>query len=380
MIKDRAQKKLAARFCAAQRIVPFAEVIVRSSAALEDSPVDVTDVDLLGIEFGRRGAERRILFDCKTGKMSAINRALWVGGVKYYTGADEAYLILKRDAPYSHRLVANEMNIHIHSEDNFAKFAASVAPDFLYDCTYLDDMNVWDSFPALMSDNPKIKDLINFSNIVSASEKSGAKGLRSGLSVLLKTAPELDPRKERHVFIYAAFLSAFAAFAAMTAVDMKNVFQFDMNRDDFDKTARYYIWGGRDSYQMRRSLKASLEKSNLEGSVDLELPEWPRFLNMFRGFLDAPDLLAAVPYLSKEIAFRIMSGSRMEPDRRIAKIFFDNNRARQFLFALNSYLIAAGRIPREMQKIYEDMVNSILSAYDENDLSISPLPQSGLLI
>lgn len=361
MIKDRLQKKLAAKFCAAQRIVPYAEVIVRSSASLEDAPVDITDADLLGVEYGHRGVERRILFDCKTGKMSAINRALWVAGLKSYMEADEAYLILKKDAPYSHRLASSSMDVHIHSEANFSKFAGSMSPDFNYDCTYLDDMNVWEAFPDLMNDHPRLRDIIFFSNTVSATEKSGAKGIRSGLSVLLKSSPELDPRKQKHFFLYANFLSAFAGFAAITTVDMRNVFQFDMNKDDFDKTARYYIWGGRDSYQMRRNLKASLEKSGTSEGVSLELPEWAKFVNMFRGFLDAPELLAEIPYLTKEIAFRIMSGHRLETDQRLRELFGRNNRARQFIFSINSYLVAAGRMPKEMQHLYEEAVNAMLS-------------------
>ena len=41
MIKDKAQKRLAAKFCAAQGIVPFLEVVVRSQAGLENWPVDI---------------------------------------------------------------------------------------------------------------------------------------------------------------------------------------------------------------------------------------------------------------------------------------------------------------------------------------------------
>ena len=41
MIKDKALKRLAAKFCEAQGIVPFLEVVVRSQAGLENWPVDI---------------------------------------------------------------------------------------------------------------------------------------------------------------------------------------------------------------------------------------------------------------------------------------------------------------------------------------------------
>ncbi|WGM39936.1 hypothetical protein [Caulobacter sp. NIBR1757] len=362
MIKDRAQKRMAAKFCAAQAIVPFAEVVVRSSASLEESPVDITDIDVAGIQYGHRGAERRILFDCKTGKMSAINRALWVAGVARYVDAQEAYLILKKDAPYSHRLAANELCVHVHSELNFEKHASSVAPAYNYDCTYLDDMDVWDGMATVANGVQRLQELVQFSNMAPPLERNGPKGLRGALAILLRAAPEIDPRKPKHIFIYSLALSAFACFSAMTASDMKTIFQFDMTKEDFDRTARYYLWGGRDSYQMRRALKASIDHSGTpDSSIDLELPQWPRFLNMFRSFLDAPDLLSATPYLSKEIAFRAATGSRQEPDHRLSQMLSENKRARQFLFQMNAYLISAARLPKELQDTYESLVNSVTS-------------------
>jgi hypothetical protein len=109
MIRDRPQKKLAAKFCAALGITPFLEVVVRSQAGLEDSPVDITDIDVLGVDLGRLGTVQRLIFDCKSGysKMSPINRSLWAGGLKSFVKADRAYLLQTKLPPYSHRLAAN---------------------------------------------------------------------------------------------------------------------------------------------------------------------------------------------------------------------------------------------------------------------------------
>lgn len=359
-MKDRSQKQLAAKFCASQRIVPFAEVVVRSSAALEETPIDVTDVDVLGVEFGRRGIERRIVFDCKTGKMSAVNRALWVSGLKTYVKASEAYLILKKEAPYSHRLVANELGVHIHSEVNFGRFASSLAADYDFDITYLADMDKWDSFYEIMSKYPRLADLVRYSNVTAATESNGARGLRAALGVFLKVAPELDPRNRTHLFLYCNFLSACAVFMTLSAVDMKNIFQFDMDKAAFERTLRYYVWGGKDSYVMRKNFRATMERAGASGAnVEVELPDWPKFLNLFRAFLDAPDALADLPYLAKEVAFRVPGPPRAEPDARLRKLFNENNRARQFLFLINSYLVSAANLPRDMRLAYEEAVNTL---------------------
>ena len=140
MIKDRAQKKLAAKFCAAQGIVPFAEVVVSAQTGLEESTVAITDVDVLGVDLGRAGVVQRLLFDCKTArKQSGINRALWAGGLKSLVHADRVFVSQKKESPYSHKLAANTFNVHIHSEDSFARYANAIAPAFSRDITYLDD-------------------------------------------------------------------------------------------------------------------------------------------------------------------------------------------------------------------------------------------------
>lgn len=142
MIKDRGQKKLAARFCAVQGIIPFAEVIVRSSANLEEAPADITDLDMLGIDIGRFGARQKIIFDCKTAnRQSGINRALWAAGLRDYVKAHTAFVIQMKSVPNSHRIAAASFGVNIHSEDGFRRFASSLSQDFVRDVTYLDEMD-----------------------------------------------------------------------------------------------------------------------------------------------------------------------------------------------------------------------------------------------
>ncbi|MFI4987548.1 MAG: hypothetical protein ACHQF3_08910, partial [Alphaproteobacteria bacterium] len=91
--KDRFLKELAVRYCLARRVIPFLEVVVRSTADLSDSVEVLTDLDVLGIGAVGDGGLRRTIFDCKTtNKMSSVNRAFWAAGIKEYAGCDEAYV------------------------------------------------------------------------------------------------------------------------------------------------------------------------------------------------------------------------------------------------------------------------------------------------
>lgn len=95
-------------------MVPFPEVIVRSATGLEDSPVDITDVDVIGIELSTIGSIRCTMFDYKTAnKQSAINRALWAYGLKSLVNADAAYIIQVRPSPDSHKLTASSFSVYI---------------------------------------------------------------------------------------------------------------------------------------------------------------------------------------------------------------------------------------------------------------------------
>jgi hypothetical protein len=363
MIKDRAQKKLAAKFCAAQGIVPFLEVVVRSQTGLEESPVDITDIDALGLALGRAGAVQRLLFDCKTGsKISAINRALWAGGLKTLIAADRAYVIQKKEAPYSHKLVANGFNVSIHSEDTFVRYAQSITSNFARDVSYLDDMDTWDAFVQLRQAQPALTELLWYITTRAALDRSGPKGIRVGLSALLKAGPELDPQKPLHRLVFGSCVSAFLIFLSLSATSLMEVFQFSMEKQDFERTIRYFVWEGQENYDSRRRMKAAIDKAKGEiVAADFELPEWDRFLNIIRSFLDAPESLATLPYLAKEIAFRGIAGQRTEPDDHLRALFQANNRARQFVFATASYLVHATRLPREFGQRFEAEINSLVT-------------------
>lgn len=365
MIKDRGQKKLAARFCAVQGVVPFAEVLVRSAASIDDVPIDMTDVDIMGIDVTRMEYRARTIFDCKTAnKQSGINRALWASGLKSYVNASSAFIIQIKKVPATHRVVAASMGIHIHTEDSFRRYAASISQDFLRDVTYLDEMDRWDDLITLSKQYPGLSDLVFFVTTQAAIETSGPRALRNGLSIVMKSAGELDPAKAAHRMLFQCALSAFLLHASYAVADLKNVFDFNMSQLDFDRLLRFFLWEGRENYELRRKLRRALieRTSASDAEADFDLPEWPRLLQLFRTFLEAPEGLASLPLIAKELAFReAMPSSKADADQRLVSLFSSNKRARQFIFAASSYLCAASGVPRDFERLLEEQINKLLS-------------------
>jgi hypothetical protein len=374
MIKDKEQKQLALKFCAAQGIVPFMEVIVRSQTGVEETPVDITDIDVFGVDLGPFGATQRIVFDCKSGaKLSAVNRALWAAGLKSFVEANRAYVIQKREVPYSHKIAANSLQVSVHSEESFKKYASSITTDFLKDVSYLDDLKIWDEFLTLSQTQPALKDLLWFSTTQAALERSAPRGIRVGLSALISVAPELDPKKPLHCFCLANAISSFMIFCSLSSTTLKELFQFSMAKEDFERVVRYFIWEGRENYLNRRQMKAAIDKAKgITNAQEFDLPEWARFLQLMRSFLDAPESLTKLPYLMKEIAFRWVSGARPDPDQSLRSLFNSNARSRQFIFACVTYVVAAAKLPKEFSTLIESQINGLLAAIPQQ----SPAPEA----
>jgi hypothetical protein len=122
------------------------------------------------------------------------------------------------------------------------------------------------------------------------------------------------------------------------------------------------VWEGKDNYVSRLNMKVAIDKARGEdGPSQFDLPEWDRFLNLVRSFLDAPDALTHLSFLSKEIAFREVTGARSDPDEHLRNLFGSNPRARQFIFMTAAYLAAAGKLPKEFASQLEATVNALVT-------------------
>jgi hypothetical protein len=357
MIKDIHQKMKAVRYCVALGIVPYMEVVVRFTSDVSETPSNITDVDVLGIKPCSDGRSHRIIFDCKTlNKMSPINRALWASGLMALTNSDEAFVILLKSAPEVHRLAGNSLKVRLFTEASFDKYAHSAAKDYSVINSYLENQEAWDTLAEIPKKYPSIEPYWSFLNSGAALELDGKQGLRTLMSKCKKIENELDPLKAEHRSLYKLTVSQLCFYMSEMVRDFQNIFNPDMEKKDFEKILRYYIWGGKENYELRQRLNVAIRAARGATESEIthfEFPAWDRFVDLFRSFLNAPLLLGSVCLPLKDAAFREVSNVTPDLDRRLAQRLDSNDRVRQFILAASSYLIAATRLPKDFKNCIE---------------------------
>jgi hypothetical protein len=356
--KDTVQKEKAIRYCISNGILPYLEVVVDNVREITDIKTGITDIDVLGIEVSRRGAARKTLFDCKTvGKMSAINRAFWAAGVMAYTGCNESYVILTKKATEAHRVSARQLNVHLFQEQEFDSYAQSANINYLDVLSYSSTISNWHNFYDIFQKYTHLKSLGEYINIKLPLEKDSARSLRELIGVVRANKGELDPAKPGHMAVYSSIILSFILVMVPISSQIADIYNQDMSKSDYEKILRYYVWGGRESYILRRDLKnAALEASGIKKG-ELELPGWNDFVQVSRNFLDAPSELREALIPCREISLRCISTSSDEIDSQLQLKIKKSNRVNQFMIAASTYLYKATGLPKDF---HENILQIIL--------------------
>lgn len=361
--KDTVQKEKAIRYCISNGILPYLEVIVNNVREITDIKTVITDLDVLGVEVSRRGVIRKTLFDCKTvGKMSAINRAFWAAGVMAFTGCDEAYVILGKKASEAHRVSAKSLKVHLFQEQDFDSYAQTSNINYLDVFSYSSKISTWHLLYSSFEKNDNLKSLGEYINSKLPLEKDNAKSLRELIGIIRAHRGEIDPAKAEHMAIYFSLILSFILVMSPVSSQMSDVYDQDMSLASYEKTLRYYIWGGRESYIQRRDLKnAVLDISGVKRG-ELELPGWADFVQVSRGFIDAHSELREALLPCRELSLRCLSTIEYEIDVRLRKKINQSNRIRQFIIASSNYLHRATGLPKD----FHENVKEILIAIDDS--------------
>jgi hypothetical protein len=348
--KDRFQKELAVRYCIARGIVPFLEVIVRSASDLSDTSEVLTDLDVVGVGAIGDGGLRRTLFDCKSsGKMSSVNRAFWAAGVREYTGCDDAHVILKSRAVNNHRLSALTVNVDLHDEDSFKALGKTIDAAFPADDCYQASIDRWNSLHDCYAANGWAQTTFDLVRNQVPLTKAPWNTFRKILAELRKVRGEFDPNKDCHLAIYFEVLASCFVLWAVMGRDIRRFFEPSMKREDFEKVLRYYLWGGKESFEMRQQLRAkSVEAKN--GDATLELPAWVKLLSFAGLIVDAPQRIFECAFACREISLKAVSPPSAGFDQRLQARLKDNTRIRQFSSSLNDYLTEAAGLPKDLAR------------------------------
>jgi hypothetical protein len=347
--KGRFQKEMAIRYCIAQDAVPFPEVIVKSSSDLSDSVEVLTDLDVLGIKAISDGGLRRIIFDCKTtNKMSSINRAFWAVGVKEYTGCDEAYVLLKARAVHNHRISALSIGVDLHDEQSFIDLGRTLDIAFPSDACYQSSIERWNRLFECYNRNIWAFPLFDFARNVAPITHTPWSTFRHILAELRTIRGHFDPSKEDHLAIFLDVLcSAFVLWSTLGR-DIRRFYEPAMDKAAFEKVLRYYLWGGKTSYEIRQQMR---DRSSVEnGSPTVELPSWESMVSFAGLVVSSPQSILSCCYVCREIGIRAVTDGDEQFNNALKRKLADNNRIRQFTISLSDYLVSAGGLPRDMAK------------------------------
>jgi hypothetical protein len=352
--KDRFQKELAVRFCLARRQIPFVEVIVPSSADLSDSVEVLTDLDVLSIEATADGSLRRTIFDCKSGnKMSAINRAFWAAGIKDYTHCDDAYVILKSKAVHNHRISALALNVDLHDEQSFNDLGKTLDEAFPADDCYQAALSRWNAVYDAYTKNNWSEPLFHLARNTVPLAQAPWSTFRKILAELRNTRGSVDPAKDDHLAIFFDLLASTFVLWASMGRDLRRFYEPSMDKGTFQVVLRYYIWGGKESYNIRQQMR---ERAVSNDGALIELPSWDALVAFAGLIISAPQSIMECAYACREVSIRAASGPNPDFDKCLSGRLRSNTRVRQFSAALGDYLVSAGGLPKDLSKRAQDVL------------------------
>ena len=114
--QDHLYKLLGKRMAWALGYVPLLYVpVTHPSHTNSRAGTDLTDADVLGFPFSASGGVSRLLIDCKTSSGRAVDRVLWVRGLRDVLSIEELYLF-KKKIPENARWLAHELKVNCIDE------------------------------------------------------------------------------------------------------------------------------------------------------------------------------------------------------------------------------------------------------------------------
>jgi hypothetical protein len=348
--RDRFQKELSVNFCLARGMVPFLEVVVPSISELSDTTEVLTDLDVVGVEFIYDSRIRRVFFDCKTSaKMSPVNRAFWARGVADYTRCDEAIVFLKTRAVHNHRISTLKIDVDLHDEASFRDLGTTLDPAFGKISSYQASIDRWNEVFDAYSKATWSESLFDISRNVVPLSQNPTSTFRSVIAYMREVRGHFDPSRNDHVGIFLDAMSSVFILWSSLGRDIRRFFDPGMDRSEFERTLRYYIWGGRDSYTMRQQMRKRVE-TDAANNVPLELPGWDKLISFAGTVVSSPQDIFKCSMICREMSFKLFTGGNAEMDKSLAAAINNNKRARQFTTLLADFLVSASGIPLDMEK------------------------------
>ena len=362
MMADRPQKKKALQYVLSKHWFPQLELDVTTHLTIGNTSLKITDVDVFASIPDDFIGYRNILIDCKTYKdESPISRALWQKGLLERLGADRGICILKKGTiERDHRYTAAHLGIILLTEHEFEQFARATSQNYDRFTGQLSDTDIWESFFSISSKFKNLAPAIRFSQSIYWMIANEAEACRRTLTTLLSIRSELDPTKKEHVAVVADLASLFMHALSIIVSKIFLWYLQPTKKEDLSNALLLFLYGGRESYNYRNSIKKMFEAAGREltkNSSDLSLPEWDQFTEFVRQTLDAPYEVNKAPILIREIGWCILANSLQ---REFAKKLATNypQGARLAIMGIE-YFTKAAKLPPEFSQILTSELLSV---------------------
>ncbi|MCW5943856.1 MAG: hypothetical protein KIS66_16620 [Fimbriimonadaceae bacterium] len=328
------------------------EVDVDPGRAIGQSSVSVTDLDVLALAPDEFQGYRRVVFDCKTrAKESPVNRAIWLAGLLDRVRGDHGVCILKRSAiEPDHALLADRMRVTLLTERGFALYARVTNGSMDSSKSLAAQIALWEQYFSVSTSFPRLEHALRFLRSAFWMADEPAEACRKCIAVLRRVAPELDPVRPEHRLIFCEFCTLIAQSLASVVCRMFKVYLHPHSAGELAEALLMMLYGGKETYRYRLSVfKLLSERVSPSERPDLVLPEWERFVQLTRQFLDSPLEAQRTPMLLREVGFaQLVGGADLSFARSIAA---RDRQTPKFAMLVASYAAHAAALPKEFSDV-----------------------------
>lgn len=363
MIKDRAQKATALKFCISKRWLPQIEVDIGAKSRIEKSKYLLTDLDVLAISLNPVGEQIKLIFDCKSGaRESAIARVFWLHGVMAKVNSSHGFVIMGAKVKLSkdHRLSAAELGVSLLQENEFHNLALGLNGTINISRSYsvASDIGSWEKFFAIEVKYPAFTDYLDFSTSTFWILKDAGEQCRKIVAKLRSIRTELDPSKAEHLAIFGDALCLFLCSISNLANRLFLVLMHPTKKEEFSSLLLAFLYGGYENLQTALKIRKLATGASSEDIVSI-FPDTDRFEQLVREIMQAPQQALPSALLAREMSLCCLDEvPSTELQYSISK---ENPYSSKFLLLGAEYLQKAIKLPQEFSQKYSENAFNIMS-------------------
>lgn len=372
---DIEQKLMLMQLLWAWEYMPHLEVKLSHPEGSLPQRYELTDVDVFGVGITPDFSPEIIVGDCKTLKsVSAINRAFWLKGVMEYLKAKRGYLILRTRGAITedHKLGAKSIGITLMSENEFQVFHSKLLRKQFPLGMRLFQESSWQYFEQNIASIGAAKRLNEYRKYQYWLD-TPSRALRYCLFETREINETIDPRQKLQRALVLDMLTLFSVAFMNMVCHLFHIYLVPEKKDELDSYLKAYVYGGRETYNQINRLRRELQSlanyysnDNRDSFGDLSLPEWDRFLQLFRTVVEEPAYFREVPRFLRFILFeRLLYNDGQIPIREALPSI--STYTVKFAIDLSDYFLRATKLHDKLWRSISDLMLSALVEIQGNE-------------